>query len=89
MTEYSHLVISHQALEDARNLGLEGDVEDKLRRMVENSTVFSHPRGNRRFSKVMLLVRDNILQSVAIIDIDPRAQDKRKARLERKRAAES
>lgn len=89
MTEYSHLVISPQALEDARNLGLTGDVEDKLRRMVENSTVFSHPRGNRRFSKVMLLVSDNILQSVAIIDIDPRAQDKRKNRLERKRVAES
>ena len=38
--------------------------------MLRDSTPFSHPRGNRRYDRFMLLVRDGVVRSVELIDTD-------------------
>jgi len=86
MLDWSQVKISEGAVADARALGLSGDIETKLRQMMTNSTPFSHPRGNRRFSKVMLLIKNGVLQSISPIDVDPRLREKQLRRAQRRRS---
>jgi hypothetical protein len=70
--EWETIEISPKALEDAASVGLQGDLQTKVRNLLRFSVPFSHPQGNRRFKEVMLLVKDNVLQSIAPIAEDPK-----------------
>jgi hypothetical protein len=61
-------ILSSQALDEARALGIE---EASIPQMLRRSTPFSHPKGNRRFEDLMFMVEGDVVQSIAIIDQDP------------------
>jgi hypothetical protein len=56
--------VSHEAVKQARELGLGGDLVRRLQRMAMRSAPFTHPEGNRRFDTFVLRVTDNEVVSI-------------------------
>jgi hypothetical protein len=48
--------VSEQAVKQAREIGLCGEVEKRLARMAKRSAPLTHEEGNRRFGDFVLMV---------------------------------
>jgi hypothetical protein len=51
--------VSEDVLERARKLGVEGDVEQQVKRMARDGTPYTHPRANLRHGRFILKVEGN------------------------------
>lgn len=56
--------ISQQAIEDAKGLGLSGDVEEQLVEMTKSSAILTYPNANRRYNQFAFNVQDDVVLSV-------------------------
>jgi hypothetical protein len=68
--------LTDEVLEQARKLGVEGDVEQQVRRMARDATPYTHPKANLRHGRFILKVEGN---AVTWIGLDP-PHGRRKAR---------
>ena len=51
--------VSEEVLEQAKKLGIEGDVEAQIKRMARDGTAYTHPKGNLRHGRFLLKVEGN------------------------------
>lgn len=66
----SVVTIDQDILAFARHgLGLKGDTEARLRRMLKQSALITHPHGNRRYLDFLFDVREGRLCAVHRIDL--------------------
>lgn len=56
--------VSKEAADQARALGMFGDVSDRLIRMARESAPFTHPSGNRRYESFLLTIDDKKIISI-------------------------
>lgn len=56
--------VSDEAVRDARDIGLCGDVRLRLARMARQAAPLTHPDGNRRFDQFVLKVQDKQVLAV-------------------------
>jgi hypothetical protein len=69
-------MVSAEVIERARNLGLEGDVEQQVKRMARDATPYhSHRKANLRHGRFALKVEGNDVTWIGLAD-QPRAQSK-------------
>jgi hypothetical protein len=61
--------VSQAAVQAARDLGVEGDVEAVLSDMARNSARVTHPDGNRRFEGWVLMVDGDRVVSVSRMNV--------------------
>jgi hypothetical protein len=64
MTQRCEYVVDDRAVQAARLIGLSGDVEKRLLRMVRRSAPLTHELGNRRFDDFVLFVQDKVVLDV-------------------------
>jgi hypothetical protein len=85
-------VVTDEVVEQAKALGFNGRIKDRLLQMVRESTPFSRqPIANRRFESFMLKVENDSLVSIHRIDFDPvklRQRAQREERLVRREISE-
>jgi hypothetical protein len=60
--------ISDEVLEQARKLGLEGDVKQQVKRMAKEGTPYTHPRANVRHGGFILKVKGNDVVWLGLAD---------------------
>lgn len=60
--------VSDEVLEQARNLGLEGNVEQQIKRMARDGTPCTHPRANLRHRRFILKVEGNDVTWIGLAD---------------------
>ena len=60
--------VTDEVLEQARQLGLEGDVEAQIKRMARDGTPYTHPRANLRHGRFILKVEGNDVTWVGLAD---------------------
>ncbi len=75
--------VAPKAVSQATALGFDGDVEGSLLAMFRHSTPFSHEQGNRRYERYMMFVTPGVIESVALIDVDPIAAAHRSRKRQR------
>jgi hypothetical protein len=56
--------VSEIAVQQAKELGLGGDLIKRLQRMAMRSAPFTHPEGNRRFDAFVLQVSDSTVVAI-------------------------
>lgn len=56
--------VSSSALDQARALGMFGDVPGRLKRMAQQSAPFTHPDGNRRYESYILKVAGGVVEAI-------------------------
>ena len=67
--------ISGQALEDAKGLGLSGDVEEQLAYMTKFSANLTYPNANRRYKKFAFNLQDGVVvRAVTLCGQQPHLQ---------------
>jgi hypothetical protein len=59
--EYS---VTEEAVAQAKELGIGGEVAKRLARMAKRSAPLTHPEGNRRFDAFVLRVHDRKVLSI-------------------------
>lgn len=59
LEDESVYVVPEEVLEQARKLGVEGDVEAQIKRMARDATPYTHPRANLRHGRFLLKVEGN------------------------------
>jgi len=60
--------IGDEVIEQARKLGLGGDVEQQIRHMARDSVPHTHPRANRRFERFILRTEGNHITWIGPVD---------------------
>jgi hypothetical protein len=60
--------VTPEAIEQAKALGLRGDVEWELKGIAFHSEPYTHPRGNRRYGNMILRVEDRTVTWVGSAD---------------------
>ena len=60
--------VSEEILEQARKLGIEGDVEQQVRRMARDGTPYTHPKANLRHGRFILKVEGNDVTWIGLAD---------------------
>ena len=60
--------ISGQAIEDAKGLGLSGDVEEQLAYMAKFSANLTYPNANRRYKQFAFNLQDGVVLRVVSFD---------------------
>ena len=60
--------ISQQAIEDAKGLGLSGDIEGQLAEMTKFSANLTYPNANRRHKQFAFNIQDDVVLSVVRFD---------------------
>jgi hypothetical protein len=60
--------VSEEVLAQARNLGLEGDVEAQIKRMAKEGTPYTHARANLRHGRFALKIEGNTVTWIALVD---------------------
>ena len=60
--------VSDEVLEQARQLGLEGDVEQQVKRMARHGTPYAHPKANLRHGRFILKVEGNDVIWIGLAD---------------------
>ena len=61
---------TQQAVSEARNAGVFGETEKRLKRMARRAAPVTHPAGNRRYLDFVLLVKDGIVSGVTRLSPD-------------------
>ncbi len=65
MKSYRRYRVTRTAIRQMKNLGVDGDPSDFLVRIARLSAPCTHPRGNRRYEKWVMRIRDNTIIGVA------------------------
>ena len=60
--------VTPEAIQQAKALGMRGDVEWELKGIAFHSEPYTHPRGNRRYGNMLLRVEDRTVTWVAFAD---------------------
>jgi hypothetical protein len=60
--------VTDEVLEQARQLGLEDDVEAQIKRMARNGTPYEHPKANLRHGRFILKVEANDVVWLGLAD---------------------
>ena len=60
--------VSEEVLAQARQLGLEGDVEAQIKRMARDGTPYTHPRANLHHGQFILKVEGNTVTWIGPVD---------------------
>ena len=60
--------VSAEVLEQARALGIEGDVEHRVKVMARDATPFTHPKWRLRHGRYALRIEGNTVTSITLID---------------------
>jgi hypothetical protein len=60
--------VTEEVLEQARKLGVEGDVEAEIKRMARDATPYTHPRANLRHGPYALKVEGNDVVWIGLVD---------------------
>jgi hypothetical protein len=60
--------VSDQAMAQAWELGITGDVKKRVARMARRSANCSHPEGNRRFEDYIFKIEDGVVKSVVLLN---------------------
>lgn len=61
--------VDEEVIEEAKKLGIEGDVEQQVQRMARGSTNdHTNPKGNRRFERFLLKVEGNDVTWIGVVD---------------------
>jgi hypothetical protein len=63
--QFREFDISPVVFEQARALGMYGNVQDRLKDMARRSAPFTHPEGNRRFEGYILMIREGVILAIA------------------------
>lgn len=71
----SAFVVLDEVLEQARKLGIEGDVEGQVKRMARDATPFTHAQANRRFERFLLRLEGNVVAWLGLAE-PPRGRRK-------------
>ena len=66
--------VTDDVLEQARQLGLEGDVETQVRRMARDGTPYTHPRANLRHGPYALRLEANDVVWIGLVEPPPRSR---------------
>jgi hypothetical protein len=70
-------VVPEEVLEQARKLGVEGDVEQQVKRMAKEGTPhYANRRANLRHERFILKVEGNTVAWIGLVD-PPRGRDKK------------
>ena len=56
--------VDQEAINQARMIGLCGDVDKRLIRMAKRSAPLTHPEGNRRFDDFVLFVQNKVVKYI-------------------------
>jgi len=73
--ELKEITVSDNAVRQARQCGLVGDVESRIRGFIAASAPTAHETGNRAFGQFIMLTRGNLVVSFSMIG--PRVIDER------------
>ena len=68
--------VTDQVLEQAHKLGVEGDVEQQVKRMARDGTPYTHPKANLRHGRFILKVEGNDVTWIGLVDA-PHGRGKR------------
>ena len=68
--------VTDEVLEQARQLGLDDDVEQQVKRMARDGTPYTHPRADLRHGRFILKVEGNDVTWIGLAD-PPRGRGKR------------
>jgi hypothetical protein len=68
LEDESVYVVPEEVLEQARTLGIEGDVEQQIKRMARDATPYTHPRANLRHGRFILKVEGNDVVWLGLAD---------------------
>jgi hypothetical protein len=68
--------VSEEVLEQARKLGVEGDVEQQVRRMARDATPYTHPKAGLRHGRFALKIEGNTVTWIGLVD-EPGGGDKK------------
>jgi hypothetical protein len=68
--------VADKVLAQARQLGLEDDVEQQVKRMARDGTPYAHPSANLRHGRFVLKVEGNDVTWIGLVDA-PRGRAKR------------
>ena len=60
--------VTDQVLEQAHKLGVEGDVEQQVKRMARDGTPYTHPKANLRHGRFILKVEGNDVTWIGLVD---------------------
>jgi hypothetical protein len=60
--------VTDEVLEQARQLGIEGDVEQQVKVMARDATPFTHPKGRLRHGRYVLKVQGNDVTWIGLVD---------------------
>jgi hypothetical protein len=66
--------VTDEVLEQARKLGLDGDVEQQIKRMARDGTPYTHPRANLRHGRFVLKVEGNDVTWIGLVDTPGRGR---------------
>jgi hypothetical protein len=69
--------VSDEVLEQARTLGIEGDVEQQVQRMARDASPYTHPKANLQHGRFILRVEGNDVVWLGLAD-PPRGPRKTK-----------
>lgn len=86
---FRDFIVSDQAVEQARRLGLTGDHKQELEEMARYAAPFTHPDGNRRFDAWWLRLDEGEVTAVGLIGEQgsrPVKDEKREAKLRMRQA---
>lgn len=61
--------VTEEVLQQARKLGIEGDVEQQIKRMARDGTPYTHPRANLRHGRFVLKVEGNDVVWLGLADL--------------------
>jgi hypothetical protein len=61
--------VTDEVLDQARQLGLEGDVEKQVQRMARDGTPYTHPQGNVRHGRFVLKLEGMNVTRIALVDL--------------------
>jgi hypothetical protein len=64
ISESRPIVVSPDAIAQAKLLGIGGDRDKRLRRMARRSAPLTHDKGNRRFGDFVLQVSDRMVIAI-------------------------
>jgi hypothetical protein len=60
--------VSDEVLEEGRKLGVEGEVEQQIKRMARDGTAYTHPQANLRHGRFILKVEGNDVTWIGLAD---------------------
>jgi hypothetical protein len=68
LEDESAYMVPEEVIEQARQLGVEGDVEQQIKRMARDATPYTHPRANLRHGRFILKVEGNDVVWLGVAD---------------------